>query len=185
MSGLKGLLKSIGEAFRLRPPRPPPVVARPPPAPWPVPDLARIWADGQALLEATNEARLDHGKTPLAYDARLTAAAFRIAADNATRDELSHRGGDGSWPAARIEEAGYAASACSENGFQADPWPGGPDHWGTAEHAVAGWLESTVGHREALLGAWTHTGGARCVASDGTTYWFGCYATPKGGMPGR
>jgi uncharacterized protein YkwD len=179
MSGLKGLLKSIGEAFRVRP-QPPPVVVKPPPAPRPVPDLARIWADGQELLAATNVARNELGKSPLAYDARLTAAAWVIAADNATRDELSHEGADGSWPADRIAEAGYAASACSENGFQADPWPGGPDHWGTAEHAVAGWLESTVGHRENLLGAWTHTGGARCVASDGTAYIFACYGTPKG-----
>lgn len=176
MFGLKAWLKALGRALDGPSTPPDPVIAvRPPPGP----PLAALTQDAIALLWVTNEVRRQNGRPPLAYHEALSLAAWRIARDNATRDELSHRGSDGSWPEARILGAGYPMASGSENGFTADPWLGGPDDWGTASHAVLGWLHSTVGHREALLGDWTHTGGARAVAVDGSIYWFAAYANPK------
>lgn len=175
MFGLKAWLKAIGLALGGHPTQPPPVVVtRPPPSP-PLPSLTD---DALALLWTTNEVRRQNGRPPLVYHEALSLAAWRIARDNATRDVLSHEGSDGSWPVARIAAAGYPLASGSENGFTCDPWTGGPADWGTASHAVLGWLHSRVGHREALLGDWTHTGGARAVAADGSIYWFGCYGNP-------
>lgn len=173
MFGLKGWLKSVGSALGVRPPQPPPLVdKRPPPAPESNHDAAN-------LLAATNECRRDNGRSPLKFDARLADAAWRIARDNARRDKLSHDGDDGSDPLERITAAGFPALRASENGFTCDAWPGGPESWGTAHHAVIGWANSTVGHRENLLGDWSHMGGAKAVADDGSIYWFCCYGTPR------
>jgi uncharacterized protein YkwD len=152
----------------------------PPPAPPPVvTDPADLWGDqarpNVELLAAANEARSQHGRPALRFDNRLAAAARLIAMDNAAAGRLGHAGNDGSDPWGRIRAAGFPAVRASENAFACPPWPAGPADWGSAAHAVRGWLGSTVGHRQNLLGDWSHAGGAVATGKDGTVYWFQCY----------
>lgn len=181
MFGLKGLLKQFVTALRLPPHQPPVVIARPP-IPVPPPPLPADPVPALALLAATNTTRKLHGLAALVIDDRLTAAAAWIALDNATHRHLSHRGTDGSDPQSRIAAVGFPAAYTPvgpENGFAAPAWVGGPPDWGTAVQAVDAWLNSTDGHRETLLGAWTHMGGATAVGADGSVYWFADYGVPK------
>ena len=91
-----------------------------------------------AVNAARSEARTCGGERfgaapPLAWSARLEAAALRHSRDMARTDRLSHRGSDGSRVGARATEAGYDWRRIGENVAQ------GP---GSVEAAVAGWLAS-------------------------------------------
>jgi len=195
MFGLKAKVKDWSNWLdillgQIAEPQPPVLVHRPPvrPAPGPVlppppgpvvtpPPGPGVITNPPDMLAQTNETRRMYGRDPLVYDGRLAMAAARIAADNARTGRLSHKAADGTWPQARADAAGYRG-AVSENGFSAPAWPSGwapPPDWGTAEQAVDGWLLSTVGHRENLLGIWSALGAARSVAGNGTTYWFCLY----------
>lgn len=91
-----------------------------------------------AITQKINEARKANGRRPVAYNAKLAAAARNQALLMASRDELSHNL-DISLRE-RVADAGYFG-AVGEN------LAGGHQ---TLEAAIEGWLQSS-GHRSTLL----------------------------------
>lgn len=128
---------------------------------------------GRRVLELINEARSErrrcgHRKlpaaTPLNRAAALEHAALAHAQDMAARSYLGHKGSNGSSPADRATQAGYAWTAVAEN------VAGGQT---TAEEVVNTWLASP-GHCANLMSArYTETGVAYAVdpASEQGVYW--------------
>ncbi|MCS7178104.1 MAG: CAP domain-containing protein [Anaerolineae bacterium] len=91
------------------------------------------------------QARLDNGLPPYGWSSLLAAAAQRHADDLAAHRRASHVGSDGSTPARRIAEAGYAAwgngAVVGEN-----YWTG----YGDVQDALE-WFMGDPPHRENLL----------------------------------
>ncbi len=94
-----------------------------------------------SLLQETNIQRSNNGKTALALNSQLNAAAQEKANDMATRGYWSHTTPEGREPWQFISSAGYVYSYAGENlayGFT------------TSADAVAGWMNSPS-HRDNLL----------------------------------
>lgn len=97
---------------------------------------SRARAARGAVLAAVNRERRARGLTPLAPDARLTAAAQGQACDNAARGIYSHIGSDGSDLGVRVKREGFPLRLAAENtarGFDSTErliafWMGSPDH---------------------------------------------------------
>lgn len=92
-----------------------------------------------------NQARLQEGLPPYAWAPELAAAAQRHADDLAATQLSSHTGSDGSTPAQRIAEAGYAAWA--------DGTVIGENFWtglGTVQEAFD-WFMGHSPHRDNVL----------------------------------
>ncbi len=97
----------------------------------------------QAMLAEVNAMRARAGRAPLTLDARLSRAALAHSVDMLRRDQLTHRGGDGSDPASRVTRAGYAWRSTRENV--------GAGYF-DLRGAMAGWMGS-AGHRDNILAA--------------------------------
>ncbi|MFD8979075.1 CAP domain-containing protein [Streptomyces sp. NPDC059564] len=97
------------------------------------------------ILTLVNAERQKAGCDPLKEDPRLMQAAQAHADDMAANNlGSSHTGSDGSSDLVRMERAGYSpAGPSSEN-------VSGPGFANSAAH-VKGWMDSTRGHRAAIL----------------------------------
>lgn len=72
-------------------------------------------APAARMLELVNAERAKDGQPPLAFEARLNAAACRHARDLARGGPLSHRGSDGSDLTERVTWSGYPFAMAAEN----------------------------------------------------------------------
>jgi uncharacterized protein YkwD len=93
-----------------------------------------------AVVAATNAERAAAGCDPLKVDGRLNTAAQRHSADMASRQTMSHTGGNGSSFDERIEAAGYPRPAAENIAYGQD----------SAASVVAAWMDSE-GHRRNIL----------------------------------
>jgi len=92
---------------------------------------------GGAVLGQINATRAANGCGPVAANPQLTASAARQANDMLANGVQGHTGSDGSSPAQRVKDAGYASFAkLGEIVF----WSTGPG--GTPAAAVTWWMNS-------------------------------------------
>jgi uncharacterized protein YkwD len=96
---------------------------------------------GQEVLDRVNEIRSARGLTPVRPHPELIRAARLHSDDQATRNEVTHDGSDGSRASDRISLAGYDWSMTGEN------VGGGLD---TAAGVVEAWMNSPS-HRSIIL----------------------------------
>lgn len=101
-------------------------------------DLAQARAE---MLARANAERAAAGLPPLALDSRLNEAAQRHAEDMLVRSYYDHSSLDGSAPADRVRESGYAARMVGEN-IARGPF--------TVAEAMDNWMGSRE-HRRNLL----------------------------------
>jgi uncharacterized protein YkwD len=85
----------------------------------PLPQVYRITAAEQAaipfrLLDSVNTLRAAKRLAPLAYDARLNAAAATHSLDMSVQNRPWHFGSDGSSPLVRVQRAGYTGRLVGE-----------------------------------------------------------------------
>lgn len=158
---LRDFLRQLLERFRPPKPEPPPV---PPPVP---PPPASSYA--AQLLAEHNRVRAVEGLPSYVNNAVLVRLAQEHSQFQADHDELTHYGPAGNTPWDRLRDAGYSFTSASENAAAGQT---------SAAQAVQGWLSSTVGHRENVLGAFTETGGGMAESKSGKKYWTQVYATP-------
>ena len=120
------------------------------------------------VVEEHNTIRKEEGLPPLTVDSKLDKAARRHAADMAAKEEMSHKGSDGSSPFDRIEAAGYDSRQAAENvaaGEFGDKTP------------MDLWMDS-AGHKKNILGDYKQIGVARATGKDGKAYWCVTFGTP-------
>ena len=146
-----------------------------PPAPDDAPTVSH------RVLELINEARLHARRcgrkkfpatTPLKQAAALERAALAHAQDMAARSYIGHKGPDGSMPADRATQAGYAWVSVAENVAAGQT---------TAEEVVNKWLASP-GHCANLMSPrYSDTGVAYAVnpAGEKGIYWAQVFAAPE------
>jgi len=91
---------------------------------------------------------------------QLTEAAQQHSQDQASMNSMSHDGSDGSQPGQRVQQAGYQWQAVAENVAYG---------YGDEEQCMQEWMNSP-GHRENILGPYTHFGSA--VAYSGSTPYY-------------
>lgn len=115
-----------------------------------------------AVVALVNDQRAAAGLPPLTEVGSLTEAARSHSIDQASRQQMTHTGSDGSSAGDRMARAGFAASTWAENVAAG---------YTSAASVMDGWMGST-GHRENILSpAFTSIGVASAEAGDGTTYW--------------
>lgn len=136
---------------------------------------------GKRVLELVNEARSQPrncgerrfgAADPLAWDARLAAAARGHSEEMAQHDFLSHQGRRGSTPGERARAEDYAWRRVAENVASGQ---------GTAQQVVSGWL-SSPGHCANIMNPdFTEMGAAYAVnrAADGAIFWTQVFASPR------
>lgn len=120
----------------------------------------------QALLEATNNARLQAGLLPLEYDEKLALAARQHATEMARLDYLSHSSPlpENASLTQRVAQAGSSARSLAENiAFLSSSS-------NVAQESIQGWLNSP-GHRRNLLEpSFTHVGFGVAQNEQGNSY---------------
>ncbi len=127
---------------------------------------------GQQALVEMNRARKAAGLPQLVVDIRLVRAAQAHAADQATRNRISHRGSDRSEPADRATAAGYMWTFVAENVAAG---------YVTGKEVVTGWLESPS-HRDNIMDALaTHVGIGYVRRDSGTFqhYWSASFGASR------
>jgi uncharacterized protein YkwD len=85
----------------------------------PLPQVYRITPGNEQvisfrLLDAVNTLRAAKSLSPLAFDARLNAAAATHARDMSVQNRPWHFGSDGSSPLVRVQRAGYSGRLVGE-----------------------------------------------------------------------
>ncbi|WP_433078539.1 CAP domain-containing protein [Dactylosporangium sp. CA-052675] len=93
------------------------------------------------VLAIVNTERAKAGCQPLAYNAKLRAAAYKHSADMAAKDYFSHDSQDGTSFATRILNEGYRWSNAAENIAKGQRTP---------EEVMKSWMDSS-GHRANIL----------------------------------
>lgn len=94
------------------------------------------------FLALINDERGNVSAQPVVYNELLTQAAQDYAEELVANDRFDHIGVDGSTPGDRVSATGYQWSWVAENLFQGS----------TKESAaIQTWMNSTAGHREAML----------------------------------
>jgi uncharacterized protein YkwD len=156
---------SLALAVRVRPPAPPVPPVPPKSSPTVSPQLSSQLRD---MLDQVNAARSARGLAPMRFDDRLLLVAQRHSDDQASRGQMSHRGGDGSTLAQRVDRTGYPWSSIAENVAY-----GYPD----AASVVAAWMASPE-HRRNILSANTQIGISVALGADGRPYWTQVFASP-------
>lgn len=98
--------------------------------------------DETEFLALLNNERGEVSVQPVVYNALLTEAAQDYAEDLVANNRFDHIGLDGSTPGDRVSATGYEWAWVAENLFR-----------GSTKEAAAiqTWMESTSGHREAML----------------------------------
>lgn len=128
---------------------------------------------GTRMLELVNAERAKVQQPPLAFEARLTAAACRHAKDLARGGPLSHRGSDGSDLTDRLTGSGYPFSMAAENlaAGIATPdetvwlWSGSPGH--RRNMLTADFRDAGIAHLPGAGGeVWVLVLGRQRVVSD-------------------
>jgi uncharacterized protein YkwD len=118
--------------------------------------VAPVAGSDAALFDLVNDFRAAQGRSPLATDAAVAAAARAHAQDMVNAGFFSHSGSNGSTVGTRLRTAGCDWTAAAENIAQGQTGP---------EAAMTTWINS-AGHRANLLGAYTEVGAAQI----GTTW---------------
>ncbi|WP_433048871.1 CAP domain-containing protein [Dactylosporangium sp. CS-033363] len=93
------------------------------------------------VLAITNAERAKAGCAPLAFNAKLRAAAYKHSADMAANNYFSHDSQDGTSFATRISNEGYRWSGAAENIAKGQRTP---------EEVMNAWMNSS-GHRANIL----------------------------------
>jgi len=138
-------------------------------------------ATDRRILTLVNQARASArtcgsktypAQPPLAWNARLDAAAQGHATDMATADYFSHTGRDGSTVADRVTRRGYLWRAVGENIAAGQR---------TADEAMEGWLKSAGHCRNIMSASFTElgTGTATNTASYYGVYWVQNFGAPR------
>lgn len=123
-----------------------------------------------AAFEEINNFRKKNGRAPLAYNARLEAAAQWLAADMRAKGYFDHIDSNGHDPGWRITSAGYGWRACGEN------IAAGQATW---HAAMASWKKSP-GHRANLLStAFKEVGLGSAAGGRYGTYWVQDFGTQR------
>jgi uncharacterized protein YkwD len=120
------------------------------------------------LLNLVNTARSQNGLRTLSINTLLNTAAQVHSQDQASRQTMSHTGGDGSTIGTRITRTGYRWIRAGENvaaGFT------------SAQSVFDAWMGS-AGHRANILGDFVHMGAAVATGGNGMMYWTQVFATP-------
>lgn len=95
----------------------------------------------QAVVNATNQYRIQAGLSPLRWNPVLSVAALAHSQDMASNDFFGHMGSNGSSPLDRIRAAGYAYDSAGENVAAG---------YATPEGVVQAWMQSSS-HRANIL----------------------------------
>lgn len=128
--------------------------------------------DDEVFLRV-NQVRQSAGLHPLARNRALDLAAQVHAEDMARNNFMSHRGSNGSSPAARIRAAGYPWITWAENVAVG---------YATPAAVMNAWMNSP-GHRRNLLSASVREIGIGVVRGSGTrwgTFWCQTFGTRRG-----
>jgi uncharacterized protein YkwD len=116
----------------------------------------------QQILDLVNQERAKVGADPLSINEQLDQAADLHSQDQASMNNMSHTGSNGSNLGIRIQEVGYQFSMAAENvayGYL------------DAETVMAGWMASE-GHRENILNPnLQEIGIGYAVGEGGAPYW--------------
>jgi uncharacterized protein YkwD len=116
----------------------------------------------QQILDLVNQERAKVGADPLSINEQLDQAADLHSQDQASMNNMSHTGSNGSDFGTRIQGEGYQFSTAGENVAAG---------YVDAEAVVAGWMGSE-GHRENILNSgFEELGVGYSTSDDGTTYW--------------
>jgi uncharacterized protein YkwD len=113
-------------------------------------------------VDLTNVQRAAAGLAPLGENAALVDAARSHSIDQASRQQMTHVGSDGSRAGERIARAGFTAVAWGENvavGYD------------SATAVIEAWMRSATHRDNILSGDYTVIGVASAQAGDGTPYW--------------
>lgn len=94
------------------------------------------------FLVLLNDERGNVSAQPVVYNALLTEAAQAYAEDLVANNRFDHIGLDGSTPGDRVSATGYQWAWVAENLFRGST---------KEEAAIQTWMDSTAGHREAML----------------------------------
>ncbi|MGL5831692.1 MAG: CAP domain-containing protein, partial [Waterburya sp.] len=117
----------------------------------------------QEILGLVNEQRAKVGADPLQIDEQLDQAADLHSLEQASMDNMTYYGSNGSEIGDRVWDTGYQYSTIAEN-IAADY----PD----AEAVMASWMGSSEGHRENILnGDFEDLGVGYSIGDDGSAYW--------------
>lgn len=125
-------------------------------------------AEIEAVIEAHNRIRAESNLPALAVSGRLQRAAERHAKDMAARDEMTHKGSDGSSAIARIKATGYPYRRAGENiaaGYL------------TTQRLMTGWMNSPH-HKRNILGSYSQIGVACATSESGKRYWCVTFGLP-------
>ena len=116
----------------------------------------------QQILDLVNQERAKVGADPLSINEQLDQTADLHSQDQASMNNMTHTGSNGSDAGTRIQGEGYQFSMVAENvaaGYL------------DAEAVVAGWMGSE-GHRENILNSgFEELGVGYATSDDGTIYW--------------
>ncbi len=127
----------------------------------------------QQILDLVNQERSKVGADPLSINEQLDQAADLHSQDQASLDNMSHTGSNGSDFGTRIQGEGYQFSTAAENVSQValdaeTVMYGGQ---GFNNIGIIGWMESE-GHRNNILNPdLQEIGIGYAVAEDGSPYW--------------
>jgi uncharacterized protein YkwD len=146
---------------------------KPPPAPTPVPAPTQPPQSpvAQQVIALVNRERAANGLPPVAFNAKVNAAAQAHSSDMARNNFFSHTGSNGSSFGARLTAAGYRWTYWSENIAAGQTSP---------DEVVRGWMDSP-GHRANILDRRAKDAGVGFVDQSGSewgTYWTLDFAAP-------
>jgi uncharacterized protein YkwD len=102
------------------------------------------------LLRLHNDARQEHGLSPLCAQEQLMSAARAHSEDMIERDFYAHESPGGEAPGDRLTRAGYTFATCGENISRMTDPSGGEPQRDDLRRVFTGWMQSP-GHRENLL----------------------------------
>lgn len=120
------------------------------------------------VLQIVNTERAKAGCRPLAYNAKLRAAAYKHSADMAARDYFSHDTPEGVSFATRITNEGYRWSAAAENIAKGQRTP---------DDVMRAWMNSP-GHRANILNCNLKDLGVGLAYEGRTAVWTQDFGTP-------
>jgi uncharacterized protein YkwD len=123
------------------------------------------------LVDLINAERTRRGVSALRVNSVLMQVAEAHSQDMVDRNFFNHTNPDGQAPWDRLDEAGYAWWYCGEN-------IGGG--YTTAQAMFAGWMDSTMGHREIMLSPdYTEIGIGYVTGGTYGHYWTADFARPR------
>jgi uncharacterized protein YkwD len=116
----------------------------------------------QQILDLVNQERAKVGANPLRINEQLDLAADQHTLDQASMNNMSHIGSNGSKMGDRIKNAGYLFSSIGENVAYG---------YGDAAAVMSGWMNSP-GHRQNILNPnYQEIGIGYAQGADGRPYW--------------